>query len=471
MKCVTKSVIFLLFLWVFAKDALVAKSIVGHIDSINSYESKMPPPLSKVEYYQPILWYNLESGSNGVPFSMLSRFAFGGYISPSEMNDYQSLLSTTGNRMGAIQSYGMTIYPIPGIEVQKKGSLETITLEIDDYSGANFTQDAFRMIFQGNTNYLGQTLNADNNKIESLRTRSLKFNFRKSYRNIELIPTIQFGQCLNFTSIETQNIKLQSDALGDELQFSGNAYSANSGYSFWGTGYGVQAGLSVDFKNIRQTTSKVYSLSFGVKNFGFYTISNVNTVSRNAVWNGDNTGLSPEGWVETSAFNLKAAQISSSDLQFGSWFDRQGDSIKSKLNFIETERKGTILAPFIAHAKLTIRPHTYVSGITRHEISLKYVYLTGYMPQVSYWAFARANFKTMKGNTKFSFNYMVGLSVGGFDDFDLNAGIMLNSFKFRGKTVMTILKFTGLESFVVPSKFHGAGAFVQLSYPLHYAYQ
>lgn len=451
-------------------DFLWAKSL-GNIDSLNLGKATMPAPLNKVDIYQPILWYNLESGSNGVPFSMLSRFAFGGYVSPSEMNDYQSLLSTTGNRMGAIQSYGMTIYPIPGIDVQKKGSLETITLEVDDYSGANFTQDAFRMIFQGNTNYLGQTLNADNNKIESLRTRSLKFNFRKSYKNIDLIPTIQIGQCLNFTSIETQNIKLQSDALGDELQFSGNAYSVNSGYSFWGTGVGIQAGLSIDFKNIAQTKSKVYSFSIGVKNFGFYNISNVSTVSRNAVWNTNNTGLSPDGWVETSAFNLKAVQISSSDLQFGSWFDRQGDSIKSKLNFIESERKGTILSPFSVQTKLIIKPHTYITGISRHEIALKYVYLTGYMPQLSYWAHARANFKTIKGNTKFSFNYMVGLSVGGFDDFDVNAGLMLNTFKFRGKTVMTILRFTGLESFVMPSKFHGAGAFVQLSYPLHYSYQ
>lgn len=450
---------------------LLGKSSSVHIDTLNSENTKMPPPLNRVDIYQPILWYNLESGSNGVPFSMLSRFAFGGYISPSEMNDYQSLLSTTGNRMGAIQSFGMTIYPIPGIEVQKKGALETIALEIDDYSGANFTQDAFRMIFQGNTNYLGQTLNADNNKIESLRTRSLKFNFRKSYKNIDLIPTVQFGQCLNYTSIETQNIKLQSDALGDELQFSGNAYSANSGYSFWGTGVGIQAGLTIDFKNIAQTTSKIYSLSIGVKNFGFYNISNVNTVSRNAVWNPDNTGLSPEGWVESSAFNLKAAQISSSDLQFGSWFDRQGDSIKSKLNFIESERKGTILSPFVVHTKLYIKSHTFISGISRHEIALKYVYLTGYMPQLSYWAHGRANFKTIKGNTKFSFNYMVGLSVGGFDNFDVNAGLMINTFKFRGKTIMTTLRFNGLESFIMPSKFHGAGAFIQMSYPLHFAYQ
>ncbi len=470
MKCVTKSVILFLFLFVGNGDFLWAKSFT-HIDSLNFERTKMPPPLNRVEFYHPILWYNLESGSNGVPFSMLSRFAFGGYISPSEMNDYQSLLSTTDNRMGAIQSYGMTIYPIPGIEVQKKGALESISLEVDDYSGANFTQDAFRMIFQGNTNYLGQTLNVDNNKFESLRTRSLKFNFRKSLKNIDVIPTLQFSQCLNFTSIETQKIKLQSDALGDELQFSGNAYSANTGYSFWGTGYGVQAGLSIEFKNIRQTNNRIYSLSIGVKNLGFYSISNVSTVSRNTVWNADNNGLSPDGWVETSAFNLKAVQINSSDLQFGSWFDRQGDSIKSKLNFIESERKGTILSPFSVQAKLNIKPHSYVSGIIKHEISLKYVYLTGYIPQLSYWAHARVNFKGFKGNTKFSFNYMVGLSLGGFDDFDINAGFMINSFKFKGKTVLTILRFTGLESFVMPSKFHGAGAFVQLSYPLHYSYQ
>jgi hypothetical protein len=166
-----------------------------------------PAPSKSTSIYMPVAWLNIESGSNGVPLSMINRFAFGGYVSPSEMNDYQQLLSASGNRMGAIQNYGINIYPIIGIPVAKKLALENITLEIDDITGANFNQDAFRLIFQGNTNYLGQTLNVGNNVVESWRTRTFKFHFRKTFPKWEIIPTIQFGQCLNYTRIETQDIQ------------------------------------------------------------------------------------------------------------------------------------------------------------------------------------------------------------------------------------------------------------------------
>ncbi len=474
MKFVTK-VLFLFSISLFPKNGLFAGKLDGYFDSTYDhlapevkYSNTLVPPLApKLSVYLPVTWYSLESGSNGVPFSMLSRFAFGGYISPAEMNDYQSMLSPESNRMGAIQKYGLTIFPIAGVETQKKGTLESIVLEIDDYNGAEFNQDAFRLLFQGNTSYLGQTLNVGNNLVESWRTRTLKFNFRKSFQSFEIAPTLQIGQCLNYSRIETQNMKLTTDAVGDEIQFSGSAYTANSGYSFWGSGFGLQAGLTVQLKNVYQSSKKVYSLNFGIQNLGFYNISNVNVNSRNAVWNSDNTGLIPESWNESQTFKLQAVQISSSDLQFGTWFTRQADSVKSKLNFQETTRRGTIMSPFTAFARLYITPHTYVSGVLRHEIALKYVHLVGYLPQLSYWATSRFRVTSIKGNYKFSFNYLFGLSVGGFDTYDLNAGLIFDSFKFKGKHIMTTLKFTGIESYFVPSTSHGAGFSIFLNYPLY----
>ena len=426
-----------------------------------------PVPSKSTSIYMPVAWLNIETGSNGVPLSMINRFAFGGYISPSEMNDYQQLLSVSGNRMGAIQNYGINIYPIIGIPVAKKLALENITLEIDDITGANFNQDAFRLIFQGNTNYLGQTLNVGNNVVESWRTRTLKFHFRKTFPKWDIIPTVQFGQCLNYTRIETQDIQLKSDAHGDEITFQGNAYSANSGYSFWGNGLGMQADLVFSIKNIYQNQKNAFGLSFGIKNFGFYNISDVNVISRNAVWNADQSNIIPEGWNHTDPFKLQAVQISSSDLQFGTWFNRQGDSIKSKLNFVETNRRGNVLAPFTLFAKLNITNHTYVSSIKRQEILLKYVNVIGYLPQLSYWAYLKQDFRTIKGNTKFVLNYMLGLSVGGFDDINFNVGFSSNQLKLRNQTLILNAKFTGIEAYFNPSNWHGAGIQFELLYPLY----
>jgi hypothetical protein len=426
-----------------------------------------PAPSKSTSIYMPVAWLNIESGSNGVPLSMINRFAFGGYVSPSEMNDYQQLLSASGNRMGAIQNYGINIYPIIGIPVAKKLALENITLEIDDITGANFNQDAFRLIFQGNTNYLGQTLNVGNNVVESWRTRTFKFHFRKTFPKWEIIPTIQFGQCLNYTRIETQDIQLKSDALGDEITFKGNAYSANSGYSFLGNGVGMQADLVFSIKNIYQNQKNAFGLSFGIKNFGFYNISDVNVMSRNAVWNADQSNILPEGWNQTDPFKLQAVQISSSDLQFGTWFNRQGDSIKSKLNFVESKRRGNVLAPFTLFAKLNITNHTYVSSIKRQEILLKYVNVIGYLPQLSYWAYLKQDFRTIKGNTKFVLNYMLGLSVGGFDDVNFNVGFSSSRLKLKNQSLLVTAKFTGIEAYFNPSNWHGAGIQLEVFYPLY----
>ena len=158
--------------------------LIGLNDSLGMAKIGFPirtnlePVISNnVSMVMPIASFEIESGSNAVPLSMVSKFAFGGYISPESMNNYQSLLSNS-NRMGASQEYRLTLYPIIGVESNKNISLKTVELLIQDLQGANFTQDAFRMFFQGNTNYLGQTLNADNNEIESWRNRVLRFVFK-----------------------------------------------------------------------------------------------------------------------------------------------------------------------------------------------------------------------------------------------------------------------------------------------------
>jgi hypothetical protein len=447
------------------------ETIDSSLEQTNAFVVKhsflTPVSMKNPNLYMPVAWLNIESGSNGVPLSMINRFAFGGYISPSEMNDYQQLLSASGNRMGAIQNYGINIYPIIGIPVAKKLILENITLEIDDISGANFNQDAFRLIFQGNTNYLGQTLNVGNNLVESWRTRTLKFHFRKTFPKWEIIPTVQFGQCLNYTRLETQDVQLKSDAVGDEIDFSGNAFAANSGYSFLGNGVGMQAGLIFSIKNIYQNQKNAFALSFGIKNFGFYNISDVNVISRNAVWNADQTSISPNEWNQKDPFKLQAVQISSSDLQFGTWFNRQGDSIKSKLNFVESTRRGNVLAPFTLLARLNITNHTYVNALKRQEVLLKYVNVVGYLPQLSYWAYLKQDFTTIKGNSWFVLNYMLGLSVGGFDDINFNIGFSSNQLKLRNQTIIVNARFTGIEAYFNPSNWHGAGIQFELLYPLY----
>ena len=422
---------------------------------------------NNVSMVMPIASFDIESGSNAVPLSMVSKFAFGGYISPESMNAYQSLLSSS-NRMGASQEYRLTLYPIIGIESNKNISLKTVELLIQDVLGANFTQDAFRMFFQGNTNYLGQTLNADNNEIESWRNRVLRFVFKtkSKFFGFTVNPSIQFGQCLSYTRISTKDIKLTSDQLGDKVDLSGSGYFASTGYSFGGNGYGLQAGLDLT-KSIYQAGGILTNIELKLQNFGFYSFSDVNVTGKDAVWNANGDGLTPDSYQDSKPLNLTAVQINASDLRFGSWFTRQKDSIVSKMNLVDSKRRGMIMSPFTIYAGIDFRNRNNSnSKLYNQLISLKYINMIGYLPRLNYMATFKGKYNSKKSNKTSPFFYQGGASVGGFDDFDINCGLSFNSFNFKGKPLVLGINVIGIESFVNPTKWHGGGIGMHLGYQI-----
>ncbi len=430
--------------------------------------TNLVPVISKnVSMVLPIASFEIESGSNAVPLSMVSKFAFGGYISPESMNAYQSLLSSS-NRMGACQEYRLTLYPIVGIERNKNISLKTVELLIQDVQGANFTQDAFRMFFQGNTNYLGQTLNANKNEIESWRNRVIRFvfNTKSKFFGFTLNPSIQFGQCLSYNRISTKDIKLTSDQFGDKVDFSGSGYFASSGYSFGGNGYGLQAGLDLS-KSILNSNGMLTYVEFKLQNFGFYSFSDVSVTSKDAIWNANGEGLTPDDYQNSQPLNLTAVQINTSDLRFGSWFTRQKDSIVSKLNLTDSKRRGTIMFPFTIYAGIDFRNrNNFNAKLYSQLISLKYIDVIGYFPRLNYMATFKGKYNRKKSNNTTTFFYQVGASVGGFDDFDINAGLSFNTLNFKGKPLVWGINLMGIESFVNPSKWHGGGIGMHIGYQI-----
>jgi hypothetical protein len=449
--------------------------LIGSNDSMGNGKIGIPKKISlepvvsanNGSILMPIASFEIETGSNAVPLSMVSKFAFGGYISPESMNAYQSLLSAS-NRMGASQEYRLTLYPIVGIESNKNVSLKTVDLLIQDVLGANFTQDAFRMFFQGNTNYLGQTLNADKNEIESWRNRVLRFVFKtkSKFFGFNVNPNIQFGQCLSYTRISTKDIKLTSDQLGDNVDFSGSGYFASTGYSFGGNGYGMQAGLDLT-KSILQTNGMLVNIELKLQNFGFYSFSDVNVTSKDAVWNANGQGLTPDSYQNSKPLNLTAVQINASDLRFGSWFTRQKDSIVSKLNLTDSKRRGMIMSPFTIYAGIDFRNrNNFNSKLYNQLISLKYINVIGYLPRLNYMATFKGKYNRKKSNKTTPFFYQIGASVGGFDDFDINAGLSFNAFNFKRKSLVWGINLMGIESFINPSKWHGGGIGMHLGYQI-----
>lgn len=58
-----------------------------------------------------------------------------------------------------------------------------------------------------------------------------------------------------------------------------------------------------------------------------------------------------------------------------------------------------------------------------------------------------------------------GVSLGGFDTFDVNSSLTFDAGTVNGETLMWSVYLRGIESFLVPSEFHGGGIGIEVNYP------
>ena len=134
--------------------------------------------VTQVKTFRPVVNFWAVSGSNAVPLSMASKFITGGYISPNQMQDYESKLSET-NRMGFMQDLSVLVYPIAGLTNPVEGiALQQISLGTLSLGGLTFTKDAFGIFFRGNTPYLGERKELGSNNYLQLRQRYVEFDFK-----------------------------------------------------------------------------------------------------------------------------------------------------------------------------------------------------------------------------------------------------------------------------------------------------
>ena len=449
-----KQINFFFCIFIFSVSYGKTLDTLGNSQSNNKDQTIVKPePIQSLKKWKPVFWYNLYSGSNTLPLSFVSKFAYGGHIETDVIQSNLELLNSN-NKVGYFQEYGMQLLPFfDFLPIDLKTNLRSIKLISQSMLGAKFTKDAYSLFFQGNSKYLGKELNPGNNKINGLNQRILKFEL-KSYNlprylgsNFRVVPEIQFSQVLSYQSLETNDLKFYSNNLGDSISLNGSMYSQNTGYNFWGTGYGIQVGFL--FTKIFNSSG---SLNFQISNFGFIVVNNANTLSRNVQF--IENGLSVQNWSSGDAVNITPVKLSYSDLRGSNWFSRQRDTVSSKLNFIESNRKGMILSPFfvnLEYRKWFFKP---AGNIVFLNVELDYRHILGYVPK-----FGLDLGKSFKLG-KIPFNGAIGLSVGGFDTYDINANFSFvkgsNNLKFY---------IRGLESFLIPSKEHGGGFGVQLSYP------
>lgn len=412
----------------------------------------MPPEQTistiEIKTIRPIANYQIETGSNAMPFEMMSKMVLGGYISPERMESITNSLSEN-NRLGFYQSWHIGLYPIPKILETQSGNkitLKQVKFITETFGGANFTKDAFGLLFRGNTPYLGQEINTGSNRLKIFSQQGIRFDFEKG----SFTWGLQVHQLTNFNLLETNNFSVFTSAIGDSVSMRGSMYSQSSTPNE-SAGWGAQLNVSY-FKRMGNGV-----LFTGLENLGINQLSNIQTIYRGVQF--ENSSINPIKWVNEDDVTLVPLNLAISDLVGSKWFKNTRDTLIKDLGFDTITQRGSFITPVHLfaqyHKNLTSNSK---SGFKWFNVRLDYRYLWGYLPKLS----TTWNYKVANKGALNNLNVLGGLSFGGFDTWDLNAGV-----EWYAHPVYLKFQLSGIESFIAPSAQHGGGMQFTLFYPFY----
>lgn len=358
-----------------------------------------------------------ESGSPGMPLAITGRFLLGGYI-PAER------IAATEERLKPNVRGGLA-------STLKLNVLDKFYIRRHQMGGIRFNDDAFRLVFQGNGAYMGQTLDAHIRKAAQWDVVELGFGFEKSRRlkggkgNVIIGGTINPGWLKSYSAVNDFRAQVFTDTLAQnvDVMWGGNVQRATGGF-----GLTVNATLMYVF--IKGPWQMV---SLNVDNAGLYYTGGLTTYSRLPGMAG-------------STVRLEAATTSLNKVFRGDWFGDRVDTVKQQLGLDSSRGSKTLLAPF----------EVGLSGLHKNLgwLSLSYRNLPGYLPRFDW----QPNTRLGAGKLRFS----PCVSLGGFDTWNIGLLSSWNWKPMQRGGLFANLRLEGLESLVLPGRLNGFGAYASL---------
>jgi hypothetical protein len=358
-----------------------------------------------------------ESGSAGMPLSITGRFLLGGYI-PSER------ISQTEARLKSQVSGGIA-------STMQLNVSDKFFIRRHQMGGIRFNDDAFRLVFQGNGAYLGQTLDARIKKATQWDVLELGFGFEKSKNllhgkgKVTYKGSINPGWLRSYSAVNNFRTQVFTDTLAQHVDvlWGGNVQRAQGGF-----GLTINSGITYDF------SSGPWKMVFvGLENAGLYYTNDLKTYGR------------LPGMAD-STVRLQSASTSLNRIFRGDWLGDRIDTIKRQIGLDSSRKSNTLLAPFAVYLAANHEKWGFVR--------LSYRNLPGYLPRLDYQPKIKLGIGALR--------FYPSVSLGGFDTWNIN---LLSYWTWKpiqrgGLQVNMLLE--GLESLVMPSRLNGFGALVTL---------
>ena len=208
-------------------------------------------------------------GSTHLPLNFAKIFYTGGFIDDNMINKANSGLSNL-NRTGYESSFNITYLNYRPSILKKYGYYLNVSALFS--GGAEYTDDFFRGVFQGNTSYKGEYINLQQSGFHT-----------RSYRSIESgIITKKFKVGLCYTNIQSEinsqiyegGIDISPNATQIQGNFNGYATSSNNSSNFPTNNWGLTINFEITNKINRLDSSSNARIIAGINGFGIQKLSN-----------------------------------------------------------------------------------------------------------------------------------------------------------------------------------------------------
>lgn len=358
-----------------------------------------------------------ESGSAGMPLSITGRFLLGGYI-PSER------ITQTEARLKSQVSGGIA-------STMQLNVSDKFIIRRHQMGGIRFNDDAFRLVFQGNGAYLGQTLDAGINNAVQWDVLELGLGFEKSKKllhgkgRVTYQGSINPGWLRSYSAINNFRAQVFTDTLAQHVDvlWGGSVQRAQGGF-----GLTINSGITYDF------SSGPWKMVFaGLENAGLYYTNDLKTYNR------------LPGMAD-STVRLQTASTSLNRIFRGDWFGDRVDTIKRQIGLDSSRKSKTLLAPFTVYLAANHEKWGFVR--------LSYRNLPGYLPRLDYQPKIRLGIGAVR--------FYPSVSLGGFDTWNINLLSYWTWKPIQRGGLQVNMRLEGLESLAMPGRFNGFGAYVSL---------
>ena len=297
-----------------------------------------------------------------------------------------------------------------------------------DFAYANFTDDLFKLVFQGNSQYAGQYAKVGPSELKEWNYSSLFVGAQKTVsKNLLLGARLSLIKAGFYRETKIKAGTLYTDPNGAYVEMSApfawysqkrpdNPFSGNNG---WGGGIDLYA----------QRLFKKSVLSFEIRDLGFVRWKNMDT------YNGDKTYRYDGVYISNI---LAAGNSFITDVSLDSVAKQLGiqKEVKNKTTLLPTKLQLTYL--YKASSKISVKG------------DLNYMFLKGYVPYLKasiYYAI-------------FPKVYLVpAIVVGGYGK--VNSQLGISATLFKDWSIQT--NIFALEYFIAPKKYSGHGLDVYLT--------